>query len=1022
MAIERILGVDLGISSLGWAIVEYDTEVDGYAIKDCGVRLFTVAETRVNNKNISPALPRRIARGTRRLLNRRRVRMNEIKKLFISAGLIGEADLDEEGGMYHGKANRVDVWRLRYEALRRKLSGDELARALIHIAKHRGYKFVGDEEDDESGKVKEAGRILKEKYVSAKCDTIGEWMWQTFGKNGKKRNKSGDYTFSIHRALFEEEVEKIFEKQSEYGSEFASGDLKQKYNEIAFRIKEPPSVEKMVGACTYFPNEKRAPKCSITAERFVAIGRLFSTVVLDSDGMEKKIVELKSIDELMEFAASKDKIDFKALRKFLSLGENQIFKGLHYKGKPKTKKRKDPSLLDDNALIEWEFDKADAEKKVWINLKGHAKFKEALGDKFSEFIKDIELVDEAAKILTYYKSEKQKIEHLTKIGIGEDDVMALSKVSFNDFLMLSLKAVRILYMLMSENGIRYDEALRYAVQNALLPKQKNEKELFLPPLKDTEIAILNPTVIRAFAEFRKVANALVRKYGSFDKVHFELAREINTKEQIKQIKDAQGKNEKERKEAGEWINEYFGGQNIALNRKNILKKRLYNDQDGRCIYTGQTIKLERLFDEGYCEIDHILPKSRSADDSYANKALCLASANQEKTNKTPYEWIGSDIAKWSEFETRVNTSLARAKMGRGKVERLIKKNFDENSQKEFLERNLNDTRYMSKAIKTYCEKHWKLAHDDDKLRIQVRNGKLTSELRGRWLEGFKKDRNWHPHHALDAIIVALSTQSMVQKLHAYYKQKETRREKQKPEFKAPMQNFRSEVEKALKLEKEENGRKRLLISRPPRASVTGAAHKETIQSPKDYKGNGVAVNKMKGICDNGDMPRVDVFSKNGKYYLMPIYVADFAKDKLPNKAIVAGKNKEWICLDESYKFIFSLHKDDLCAIKVKNKDPFFGYFRGAHSGTAGISMRKIDSDIDIDGIGSKTAEYIKKYQIDPLGYYHEVKSEKRLGTIPQEAKRKSEKDCKSVSDRRAEKRLVKTKSKKYDNINHAKKN
>ncbi len=996
--VERILGIDLGISSLGWAIVEYDTEVDGYAIKDCGVRLFTVAETRVNNKNISPALPRRIARGTRRLLNRRRVRMNEIKKLFISAGLIGEADLDEDGGMYHGKANRVDVWRLRYEALRRKLSGDELARVLIHIAKHRGYKFVGDEEDDESGKVKEAGRILKEKYVSAKCDTIGEWMWQTFGKNGKKRNKSGDYTFSIHRALFEEEVEKIFEKQSEYGSEFASGDLKQKYNEIAFRIKEPPSVEKMVGACTYFPNEKRAPKCSITAERFVAIGRLFSTVVLDNDGMEKKIVELKSIDELMEFAASKDKTDFKALRKFLSLGENQIFKGLHYKGKPKTKKRKDPSLLDDNAPIEWEFDKADAEKKVWINLKGHAKFKEALGDKFSEFIKDIELADEAAKILTYYKSEKQKIEHLTKIGIGEDDVMALSKVSFNDFLMLSLKAVRILYMLMSENGIRYDEALRYAVQNALLPKQKNEKELFLPPLKDTEIAILNPTVIRAFAEFRKVANALVRKYGSFDKVHFELAREVNTKEQRREWEKASSENAKLKNLLAEDVR----NAGYKESAKNILKIRMFREQGEICPYCQTKLRYPDIFDDG-CQIDHILPRSRSAEDSFANKVLVHSDCNQNKKNQTPCEWLKDDSAKWERFKIFVGSGLHQ--MSQKKRRYLLKENFDESSQKEFLERNLNDTRYMSKAIKTYCEKHWKLAHDDDKLRIQVRSGKLTSELRGRWLEGFKKDRNWHPHHALDAIIVALSTQSMVQKLHAYYKQKETRREKQKPEFKAPMQNFRSEVEKALKLEKEENGRKRLLISRPPRASVTGAAHKETIQSPKDYKGNGVAVNKMKGICDNGDMPRVDVFVKDGKYYLVPIYVADFAKDELPNQAIVRDKDKKRLELDMDYRFLFSLHKDDLCEIKVKNKDPFFGYFRGVHSGTAGISMRKIESDIDVDGIGSKTAEYIKKYQIDPLGYYHEVKSEKRLGTIPQEAVRNGvhERRTKKKADKKAAK-------------------
>ncbi|MGE4398519.1 MAG: type II CRISPR RNA-guided endonuclease Cas9 [Campylobacterales bacterium] len=992
--VERILGIDLGIASLGWAVVEYDKENDANnKIVDCGVRLFTAAETPKEKE--SPNKARRDARGIRRVLNRRRVRMNEIKKLFVSARLINEMDLDDDGGMYHGKANRTDVWRLRYEALRRKLTSNELARVLIHIAKHRGYKFIGDEDaDDDSGKVKKAGAELRAKFESAGYKTIGEWLWATKGAKGKKRNKSGDYEFSIHRDFLVSEAKIIIETQKGLGLAFANDGLLDAYCEIAFFVKEPPSVEHMVGNCTYFPDEKRAPKCSVTAERFVAIGKLFSTVIVDSEGKEQKIAELKTVDELIDFAVSKEKLDFKALRKFLNLGENQVFKGLHYKGKPKTLKKKEASLLDDNMPIEWEFDKADAEKKVWINLKGHVKFKEALGDRFTDFISNIEIADETAKILTYYKSEKQKSEQLKKMGFDADTIEALSRVSFSDFLMLSLKAIKAILPQMQE-GKRYDEAI------GILGTPSNTKSEFLPPLKDTDIAVLNPTVIRAFAEFRKVANALVRKYGAFDKVHFELAREVNTKDQIYEIKKGQAKNEKERQEAEKFIKEFFGNQNIPLNRKNILKVQLYKDQDNRCVYSGETIKLERLFDDGYCEIDHILPRSRSADDSYANKVLCFSSANQEKTNRTPFEWFGSDSARWAAFEMRINTQANRVKMGRGKVDRLIKQNFDENSEKEFLSRNLNDTRYMAKAVKTYCEKYWKLTHDDDKLRIQVRSGKLTSELRGRWLEGFMKDRSVHMHHALDAVVIALSTQGMVQKLANYYAAKETRHEKQKPEFKAPMPNFRDAIEKALELEKEENGHKRLLISRPPRAGVTGAAHKETIQSPKEYKGKGLLVNNGKGVCDNGDMPRVDVFSKDGKYYLVPIYVADFAKGELPNKAIVAGKDKEWAAMDESYKFLFSLHKDDLVELRQKNKEPFFGYFLGVHSGTGNISIKKIESQDSFDGLGPKTATYLKKYQIDPLGYYHEVKGEKRLGTMPQEAKRNG------VNERRAKKQAEK---------------
>ncbi len=118
------------------------------------------------------------------------------------------------------------------------------------------------------------------------------------------------------------------------------------------------SIEKMVGTCTYFPNEKRAPKSAPTTERSVAVQKFFSTVVTDNEGHEKKIIEYKDVKELLEFATSKEKLDYKQLRKFLNLGEQQIFKGLTYKGKPKKVKKG-----EEDQPQEWQFDKAEAEKK-----------------------------------------------------------------------------------------------------------------------------------------------------------------------------------------------------------------------------------------------------------------------------------------------------------------------------------------------------------------------------------------------------------------------------------------------------------------------------------------------------------------------------------------------------------------------------------------------------------------------------------------------------------------------------------
>ncbi|CAE10505.1 type II CRISPR RNA-guided endonuclease Cas9 [Wolinella succinogenes] len=1048
--IERILGVDLGISSLGWAIVEYDKDDEAAnRIIDCGVRLFTAAET--PKKKESPNKARREARGIRRVLNRRRVRMNMIKKLFLRAGLIQDVDLDGEGGMFYSKANRADVWELRHDGLYRLLKGDELARVLIHIAKHRGYKFIGDDEaDEESGKVKKAGVVLRQNFEAAGCRTVGEWLWRERGANGKKRNKHGDYEISIHRDLLVEEVEAIFVAQQEMRSTIATDALKAAYREIAFFVRPMQRIEKMVGHCTYFPEERRAPKSAPTAEKFIAISKFFSTVIIDNEGWEQKIIERKTLEELLDFAVSREKVEFRHLRKFLDLSDNEIFKGLHYKGKPKTAKKREATLFDPNEPTELEFDKVEAEKKAWISLRGAAKLREALGNEFyGRFVALGKHADEATKILTYYKDEGQKRRELTKLPLEAEMVERLVKIGFSDFLKLSLKAIRDILPAM-ESGARYDEAV------LMLGVPHKEKSAILPPLNKTDIDILNPTVIRAFAQFRKVANALVRKYGAFDRVHFELAREINTKGEIEDIKESQRKNEKERKEAADWIAET--SFQVPLTRKNILKKRLYIQQDGRCAYTGDVIELERLFDEGYCEIDHILPRSRSADDSFANKVLCLARANQQKTDRTPYEWFGHDAARWNAFETRTSAPSNRVRTGKGKIDRLLKKNFDENSEMAFKDRNLNDTRYMARAIKTYCEQYWVFKNSHTKAPVQVRSGKLTSVLRYQWgLES--KDRESHTHHAVDAIIIAFSTQGMVQKLSEYYRFKETHREKERPKLAVPLANFRDAVEEATRIENTETVKegvevKRLLISRPPRARVTGQAHEQTAKpyprikqvknkkkwrlAPIDeekfesFKADRVASANQKNFYETSTIPRVDVYHKKGKFHLVPIYLHEMVLNELPNLSL--GTNPE--AMDENF-FKFSIFKDDLISIQTQGtpKKPakiIMGYFKNMHGANmvlssinnspcegftcTPVSMDKKHKDkcklcpeenriagrclqgfLDYwsqEGLrpprkefecdqGVKFALDVKKYQIDPLGYYYEVKQEKRLGTIPQ---------------------------------------
>lgn len=139
---------------------------------------------------------------------------------------------------------------------------------------------------------------------------------------------------------------------------------------------------------------------------------------------------------------------------------------------------------------------------------------------------------------------------------------------------------------------------------------------------------------------------------------------------------------------------------------------------------------------------------------------------------------------------------------------------------------------------------------------------------------------------------------------------------------------------------------------------------------------GVLVNK--GISDNGSMVRIDIFNKNDKNYIVPIYLSDVNKRELPNKAIIANKHEsEWEIIDASYRFLFSFYPRDLIKIITK-KEVYFGYYIGADRANASLTVLLHDGAKEYKGIGIKIGTMIEKYQVDVLGNYTKVVNEKRL--------------------------------------------
>lgn len=142
-----------------------------------------------------------------------------------------------------------------------------------------------------------------------------------------------------------------------------------------------------------------------------------------------------------------------------------------------------------------------------------------------------------------------------------------------------------------------------------------------------------------------------------------------------------------------------------------------------------------------------------------------------------------------------------------------------------------------------------------------------------------------------------------------------------------------------------------------------------------------------GIADHDSMYRVDVFEKKGKYYLVPIYQIDRQLNRpLPNKAAISGKNREdWVEMDETYHFKFSLCSNDVVYLKRK-KDEYIGYFVGLNVSSASITIRSHDRNSQLgkkgewEGLGViRGIEKFEKFHVDLLGNCYPAKKEKRRG-------------------------------------------
>ncbi|EFU83472.1 type II CRISPR RNA-guided endonuclease Cas9 [Staphylococcus lugdunensis] len=706
-----ILGLDIGITSVGYGLIDYETK----NIIDAGVRLFPEANVE-NNEG------RRSKRGSRRLKRRRIHRLERVKKLLEDYNLLDQSQIPQSTNPYA----------IRVKGLSEALSKDELVIALLHIAKRRGIHKIDviDSNDDVGNELStkeqlnKNSKLLKDKFV---CQIQLERMNEGQVRGEKNRFKTADIIKEIIQLL---NVQKNFHQLDEnfINKYIELVEMRREYFEgpgkgSPYGWEGDPKAwyETLMGHCTYFPDELRSVKYAYSADLFNALNDL-NNLVIQRDGLSK--LEYHEKYHIIE----------------------NVFK---QKKKPTLKQIANEINVNPEDIKGYRITKSG--KPQFTEFKLYHDLKSVLFDQ--SILENEDVLDQIAEILTIYQDKDSIKSKLTELDIllNEEDKENIAQLTgYTGTHRLSLKCIRLV---LEEQWYSSRNQMEIFTHLNIKPKKINLTAANKIPKAMIDEFILSPVVKRTFGQAINLINKIIEKYGVPEDIIIELARENNSKDKQKFINEMQKKNENTRKRINEIIGKY-GNQNA---KRLVEKIRLHDEQEGKCLYSLESIPLEDLLNNpNHYEVDHIIPRSVSFDNSYHNKVLVKQSENSKKSNLTPYQYFNSGKSKlsYNQFKQHIlNLSKSQDRISKKKKEYLLEER-DINKfevQKEFINRNLVDTRYATRELTNYLKAYF--SANNMNVKVKTINGSFTDYLRKVWK--FKKERNHgYKHHAEDALIIA----------------------------------------------------------------------------------------------------------------------------------------------------------------------------------------------------------------------------------------------------------------------------
>lgn len=806
---KRVLGLDLGSSSIGWAIIDESSKeiitsgsiIEKDDIVAIGSRIIPLNPDESSQFSKGQALTKNADR-TQKRTQRKGYNRYQLRRALL-------LDILSQHQMYNGATLRLskpELWGTRAKAVSEKISLLELGRVLCHINQKRGYRTVKSDFGDKKQGDYVKSVVARYNELHEQNITIGQYMFRELSKDHAFRCKERVYP----RDAYMEEFDTIMRCQQHYYHDILTDELVAHIrNYIIFHQRPLKSCKHLVGRC-------ELEKCK---KEINGVVHTYSPRVAPRTS---PLFQICKIWESINNISIKNKVDDEL---YITIEQkHKIFQWMMFNDKLSASKLKD--ILGEKSK-EWQFSKA-----VGKGLQGNTTYciiKDALDGyankedllKFDIHITDGNLVNtetgELSKIVdvSFEQEPLYKLWHVlysisdieelksvlrTKFNIDNEDV--IDKLCQIDFVKTgygnkSAKAIRKILPYLMEGKNYYEAKIAAGYNDTTITKEQNEaRELAdkLAPIKKGELR--QPVVEKILNQLVNLVNALMAEYGRFDEIRVELARELKqSREEREQTEKNININNKKNERAAQRIREY----GLTPTRSRIQKYRLWEESKGTCMYCETTVDVKDFLIGLGVEVEHIIPRSLIFDDSFSNKVCSCRQCNKNKGNMTAYDFMkGQGEVKLNAYVERVNqladTYTTKQIMDVGVSNSKRKKLLSsiDDLKHDFIDRQLRESQYIAKKAKEMLRS---ICYN-----VYTTSGSVTDFIRHLWgwdevlhtlnfnrykaaglTEMVERDVNgekveierikdWskrmdHRHHAIDALTIACTKQGYIQRIN-----------------------------------------------------------------------------------------------------------------------------------------------------------------------------------------------------------------------------------------------------------------